>query len=68
MSDPAQFWTPEWQASERQAVAALMEGGTVVATGPNLADPWDACLDVDPFTGQPDHVHGESCDAEECCE
>lgn len=33
-------------------------------------DPWDACLDVDPFTGQPeaDHIHGESCDQRECCE
>lgn len=25
-------------------------------------NPWDARLDVDPFTGEPDHEHGDSCE------
>jgi hypothetical protein len=32
------------------------------------ADPWDSLLAVDPFTGEPDHIHGDSCVEPECCE
>jgi hypothetical protein len=29
-------------------------------------DPWDSCLDVDPFTGLPEHEHGDGCPEGDC--
>ena len=43
--DQAWYWTPEWQAKEREADEAIAAGRTVGPMTPEEFDAWIASLD-----------------------